>query len=183
MRVDTPLARLCGERIIQIATEKTNDDGYERLVLRALSGLCFEFKAGEISGEGRGGYTEEFYTVEMQIMNDYLGSFDVHDCDVPVGRVERLRRDEWTEPTEPFAGMIGINPRSVCSAVVGAAPPEAKAVTVTSGVIVYSATGDDALLISHAEFPGLLEICSVRNGIDDFRAEQSVEDVSCGPGS
>ncbi|MDB5093255.1 MAG: hypothetical protein JWO85_1356 [Candidatus Eremiobacteraeota bacterium] len=55
---------------------------------------------------------------------------------------------------------------------------KASTIAVTSGVVLYATTTDDALLISHTDFPGLLRFCLARNEIDEFRAEQSVEDVS-----
>jgi hypothetical protein len=177
MGVELPLKNLCGERIVQIAAEKISTVGFERVVLRSQSGENYEFKARESDGERRGSYTEEFFTLEMRIVND-AGSFEVYDCDFPVGRVERLSRDEWTEAIDPVPGLIGSNPRIVCSAFVGAAPPEASPITVTSGVVLYATTTDDALLISHTDFPGLLRFCLARNEIDEFRAEQTVEDVS-----
>jgi hypothetical protein len=181
--VDLPLKTLCGERIVQVAAEKIGEAGFERIILRSLSGASYEFKAREIYGERRDLYTDEFYTLDMQAANGQ-GSFEVCDCDLPVGRVERLKSDEWTEATDVTPGTIGLNPRIVCSALVGAAPPEASPVTVTSGVVLYSAATQDALLISHTDFPGLLRFCSARNEIDEFRAKQTIEDVSsCGPRS
>jgi hypothetical protein len=177
MGVELLLTKLSGEQIVQIVAEKISADGFERVVLRLRSGQNYEFRAREIDGQQRGSYTEEFYTLEMRVVNG-AGSFVVYDCDFPVGRVERLSRDEWTEAIDTVPGLIGSNPRIVCSALVGAAPPEASPITVTSGVILYSTTTDDALLISHTDFPGRLRVCSARNEIDEFRAEQSVEDVS-----
>jgi hypothetical protein len=177
MGVEFPLTKLRGEQILQVSAEKISAVGFERVVLRSRSGQNYEFTAREIDGERRGSYTEEFYTLEMHVVNA-PGPFVVYDGDFSVGRVERLSRDEWTEAIDTVPGLVGSNPRIVCSAFVGAAPPEASPITVTSGVILYSTTTVDALLISHTDFPGLLRVCSARNEIDEFRAEQSVEDVS-----
>jgi hypothetical protein len=181
MGVDLPLKALCGERIVQIGTKQIDASGFERVVLRTQSNANYEFKAREVDGEFRDSYTEEFYTLDMYAIDESTiygsGSLEVYDYDFPIGRVERLCRDEWTVPVEAFPAMIGVNPRVVCSGFVGAAPSRSVPVTVTSGVVLYHARTDDALLIMHTDFPGLLMLCSRREVIDDFRVEQSVEET------
>jgi hypothetical protein len=167
----TSLRLLRGQSINEMLLQEYPSGGFVAVLLKFMTGRTFEVRGTEIADAPFGAYTLSCVACAGNRDAELGGPLPwrFERSDILVDDVTIVEREEWiADGTTPGSPMLASNQTLIDAGPLGSAPSLAVKVTVPCGIVLRTATQDEAILLYLYDFPGLLGISTDKTEIGDF---------------